>query len=189
MSDPTPRQLEHRAYLKTPEWKALRELALERADHQCQVCEETRNLQVHHRTYARWKNEDVGDLTVLCRKHHELFHGIGGKKKRSSTKARKQPYSKRRGAVIDAVSQLRPGDYSTADIAALAGVSVSSCGGVLASLAKSSEFPHFKKPKTRPSKKCKWQRITTGDDGERELLDALDRALAKDNWIDRRIAA
>jgi hypothetical protein len=31
---------------------------------------------VHHRTYERFGREDTGDLTVLCRRCHTLFHGV-----------------------------------------------------------------------------------------------------------------
>lgn len=62
------RYLEH---LKSPEWKALRALVLERANHQCERCGATGTLQVHHRTYARLGYELLDDLQAVCVICHE----------------------------------------------------------------------------------------------------------------------
>lgn len=43
-------------------------------DHKCALCESTTKTQVHHRTYARRGNEDLEDLTLLCRDCHRIFH-------------------------------------------------------------------------------------------------------------------
>ena len=67
-------------YLLTPEWQERRQLMLERAGHRCQICNSSSDLQVHHRTYERRGNENLGDattagdLTVLCQSCHEKFH-------------------------------------------------------------------------------------------------------------------
>ena len=61
-------------YLLTPEWQTKREQALERARHRCQLCNSAEHLNVHHRTYERLGNEDIEDLTVLCKACHEHFH-------------------------------------------------------------------------------------------------------------------
>lgn len=61
-------------YLKTPEWLAKRDQALERDGHRCRACNSEQNLNVHHRTYARRGNEDLNDLTTLCQPCHEHFH-------------------------------------------------------------------------------------------------------------------
>lgn len=51
-------------YLQTDWWKHLREEALERALHRCQLCNNVEDLQVHHRKYPkRWGTEPVEDLT------------------------------------------------------------------------------------------------------------------------------
>lgn len=65
------------AYLRSEKWKAKRQEALEGADHRCQVCNSPHELEVHHRTYEHWGNEQPGDLTVLCRTCHCLFHAGG----------------------------------------------------------------------------------------------------------------
>jgi hypothetical protein len=40
----------------------------------CCVCTSTRNLDLHHRTYVRFKSERPSDVVPLCRKHHDLYH-------------------------------------------------------------------------------------------------------------------
>lgn len=66
-------------YLKTPEWQAIRNVTIERANYRCQVCNAAGPLDVHHRTYERRGQEQPGDVIALCRQCHELFHASGRK--------------------------------------------------------------------------------------------------------------
>ena len=67
----------YREYLRTPIWKALRDAALDRAGKRCQVCNSDLMLQVHHRKYPEvLGTESPMDLTVLCRRCHDLFHNV-----------------------------------------------------------------------------------------------------------------
>lgn len=68
------RTMPYDEYLQTPEWLERREQALDRAERRCQICYTPDNLNVHHRTYERRGNERPSDLTVLCERHHYLFH-------------------------------------------------------------------------------------------------------------------
>ena len=64
-------------YLKTSEWRALRNRALIQAGNRCQVCGKTNlQLDVHHNSYERFGHEQLSDLVVLCRSCHQHFHGI-----------------------------------------------------------------------------------------------------------------
>lgn len=63
-------------YLQTEHWKRTRLRALRRADFACQLCNRTKNLQTHHRTYERRGCELPADLIVLCRSCHEKHHDI-----------------------------------------------------------------------------------------------------------------
>ena len=64
-------------YLKTPEWRALRNRVLIQAGNRCQVCGKTNlQLDVHHTSYERYGGEQLSDLIVLCRSCHQHFHGI-----------------------------------------------------------------------------------------------------------------
>lgn len=69
------RKRQYERYLRSAEWRQLRELAIERAGGRCQLCNVAApTFNVHHRTYERFGRERVEDLTVLCvpchRKHH-----------------------------------------------------------------------------------------------------------------------
>lgn len=61
-------------YLKTPHWQEMRLGALRRARNRCELCNNTRWLDVHHKTYERRGHELESDLIVLCRNCHEKFH-------------------------------------------------------------------------------------------------------------------
>jgi hypothetical protein len=88
---------EYIAHINSAAWKAKRGPALERAEHRCQVCNADKHLDVHHRTYERLGNEKPGDLTVLCRTCHELFHGTLKLKRQAKPKKKRQPRKKKKG--------------------------------------------------------------------------------------------
>ena len=70
---------EYDAYLASPEWKTRRKIALDHAGHRCQFCNSDKQpLEVHHRTYERIRNEQAGDLTVLCADCHGKLSGENG---------------------------------------------------------------------------------------------------------------
>ena len=64
-------------YLSTAEWRAVRVRKLSMAGNRCELCHDTRSLNVHHRVYGRRGRELLKDLIVLCRschlRHHELL--------------------------------------------------------------------------------------------------------------------
>ena len=66
--------VDYQRYMKSKEWKAKREWALERAGSRCQLCNSTAQPNVHHRTYKNLGHEKPGDLIVLCADCHERFH-------------------------------------------------------------------------------------------------------------------
>lgn len=67
--------ISYREYLKTDQWKAIRTVAIEYAEGHCQVCNSDLMLQVHHRKYPSvLGTEKLSDLTVLCRRCHNVFH-------------------------------------------------------------------------------------------------------------------
>lgn len=70
----TERQIKYREYLNSPHWQRMREVALNRAGHKCQICGCTHNLKVHHNTYDRRGHEALTDLVVLCGRCHSKFH-------------------------------------------------------------------------------------------------------------------
>lgn len=60
----------YRAHIASPEWRAIRKMALARARHRCQLCRSTWRLAVHHNGYDHLGNEPPEDLIVLCGKCH-----------------------------------------------------------------------------------------------------------------------
>lgn len=75
-------------YLKSPRWKAIRAKVIFRDNGQCQrdagkgKCLSRNDIEVHHLTYVRFGNEQLGDLITLCHdchkklhKHHRKNHG------------------------------------------------------------------------------------------------------------------
>ena len=64
-------------YLKTEHWRRIRAETLDRFGNRCALCNETHQLDVHHRTYERRGEEQPGDTIVLCRKCHSTFHAKG----------------------------------------------------------------------------------------------------------------
>lgn len=66
-------------YLETDYWKAVAAKVKARAGYRCQLCNSQHDLCAHHRTYDhRGKELDyLDDLTCLCRRCHEIFHGKG----------------------------------------------------------------------------------------------------------------
>lgn len=64
-------------YLKTEYWKSVSDAVKKRAGYRCQLCNSQHDLCAHHRTYDHRGDElnYLGDLTCLCRRCHEIFHG------------------------------------------------------------------------------------------------------------------
>lgn len=71
------RALPYNEYLLTDHWQQKRIGALERAGSRCQVCNASKGLNVHHRTYEHRGYEHDEDLLVLCKSCHQLFHDNG----------------------------------------------------------------------------------------------------------------
>jgi hypothetical protein len=69
-----PRRMPYADYLRTPEWFAIRQMALERDGKKCTRCGSTHRLQAHHVTYRRRGHEKVKDLTTLCSDCHDKHH-------------------------------------------------------------------------------------------------------------------
>lgn len=63
-------------YRLTPEWRSRRNRVLLRAANKCELCFASERLDVHHRTYERYGEEQVGDLIALCRTCHQRQHGV-----------------------------------------------------------------------------------------------------------------
>jgi len=63
-------------YLKSSSWKELRKLAYQRSNNSCDFCGNTA-AAVHHVKYPKKYSDDCLDnLIVVCKKCHELTHGL-----------------------------------------------------------------------------------------------------------------
>ncbi len=61
------------SYYQTAHWRRKRQERLEFDDYRCCHCRSTYELQVHHWCYDLF-NEDIEDLSTLCRVCHEKLH-------------------------------------------------------------------------------------------------------------------
>ena len=65
----------YRKYLGSKEWAEKRAQVIFRDRGNCTICRvKMRGLQVHHKTYVRFGNELLEDLTTLCPACHEAVH-------------------------------------------------------------------------------------------------------------------
>jgi 5-methylcytosine-specific restriction endonuclease McrA len=61
-----------REYYASPEWKQKKTRIIRQRGHRCERCgNDQLDLQLHHLTYARFRNEHDEDLQLLCRSCHE----------------------------------------------------------------------------------------------------------------------
>lgn len=75
------------AFMKSHEWRVIREAALVRAGRRCEFrlpmalgrCAMRDRLQVHHVRYSRFGGGELPrDLKVLCYDHHQQLHALKG---------------------------------------------------------------------------------------------------------------
>ena len=71
----TAKQKEYYSYLRSKEWSVVCRMAVHSANHRCQLCNSSHQLNVHHKTYANLGREVSDDVIVLCRICHARFHG------------------------------------------------------------------------------------------------------------------
>lgn len=63
-------------YLRHPEYRKVRAVAMERDNYTCQVCRRARATQVHHLRYPKWGTFDVPEnLQSICYPCHCKIHG------------------------------------------------------------------------------------------------------------------
>lgn len=63
-------------YLRHPKFRAVRKIAMDRADWMCQRCHNARASEVHHLRYPKWGTFDVPEnLLPVCHACHCAIHG------------------------------------------------------------------------------------------------------------------
>ncbi len=81
---------EYDVYLNSAEWEKKRKEAIELYE-SCVLCASKNALNVHHRTYANFKNESITkDLIVLCSRCHAKYHYWKSSVKHQNRKRRKK---------------------------------------------------------------------------------------------------
>lgn len=66
--------MKYSEYITSNKWRILRIKALKYYGSVCAVCNETKNLHVHHIDYSNFGDEDLTDLRILCSLHHQELH-------------------------------------------------------------------------------------------------------------------
>jgi 5-methylcytosine-specific restriction endonuclease McrA len=61
-------------YYDSDQWKALRQIILNRDSHTCRRCNKAKASEVHHLHYRNWMDEKPSDLIAICRKCHQEEH-------------------------------------------------------------------------------------------------------------------
>ena len=65
--------------LHMKEWHEFMELVLKQKGYRCEICGDYKNLQIHHKKYARghyaWEYP-ISNMMVLCKDCHKALHGI-----------------------------------------------------------------------------------------------------------------
>jgi len=63
-------------YMKSDEWKNLKNQRLKKDGFCCVLCKSKEHLICHHLTYKRLFNEEINDLITLCKRCHNKIHKI-----------------------------------------------------------------------------------------------------------------
>lgn len=88
--------------LKSPKWKAKRQIILKRDSYKCVICDCKDNLHIHHKYYLEGKMPwEVPDscLVTLCKTCHEKEHE--GKNIQSLIRRKKVPKKKKKDKQYD----------------------------------------------------------------------------------------
>lgn len=65
----------YQAYLRSPHWRKTRQMRLRHDGFRCVGCGKPAT-EVHHRSYARLRREELEDLRSVCHKCHSLIHRL-----------------------------------------------------------------------------------------------------------------
>lgn len=74
----------YKEYLFSEKWSVIKAAVLKKYG-TCTVCGESEQLEVHHKTYKNIFNEKLEDLTLLCKYHHMVAHGLVKTKSKKKT--------------------------------------------------------------------------------------------------------
>jgi 5-methylcytosine-specific restriction endonuclease McrA len=88
VSAKTKRRNSYLEYINSDAWREFKASIIAERGKACESCLATpQSLDLHHLTYARFKNERREDVKLLCRKCHTAVHGV---KEFSSKRAKRK---------------------------------------------------------------------------------------------------
>lgn len=67
--------VDYQTYIKSEAWKIKAKEAKDRAGNRCELCNSSIKIHAHHKKYVNLGHEEKGDIIVLCKKCHSIFHG------------------------------------------------------------------------------------------------------------------
>jgi len=67
-------RLGYRDYIKSGFWSERKKRFFEKFGKKCFICNDTKNINVHHIVYGNYGIEKDEHLITLCRFHHRSFH-------------------------------------------------------------------------------------------------------------------
>ena len=65
-------------YYRSDKWKLLKFKRMSIKGSNCELCNSTDNIELHHLTYERLTNEHLSDVILLCRNCHQKQHDYYG---------------------------------------------------------------------------------------------------------------
>lgn len=68
-------KIKYEEYLKSPEWRVLREAVIKRCRNVCEGCGRRSVQEIHHMSYAHKYNEFLVELVGFCHNCHSRWHG------------------------------------------------------------------------------------------------------------------
>lgn len=68
----------YKNYLHSDKWYKIRDKVFCRDNNRCTICEATKNLIAHHKSYDNFGNEKLDDLVTVCETCHEIIHSKRG---------------------------------------------------------------------------------------------------------------
>lgn len=66
--------VDYHEYLKSPEWRALKNQVVKERGPNCQLCGDKEQIHLHHMSYKRLGKEDKRDLLLVCKSCHAYIH-------------------------------------------------------------------------------------------------------------------
>ena len=64
------------SYLDSKEWADIKLDIRQNKGNRCEICNSTKKLHVHHKTYKRLFKEEYSDLMLVCEVCHNKIHSI-----------------------------------------------------------------------------------------------------------------